>query len=103
MKIKQQTLKGFECEIDDTEAFKLGVHETVTFAELLLQYNVDNSSSSSLNEEDSIPIPYLFRNYKEMPKIEQKALDLCKGNVLDIGCGAANHSLILQKKDIIPS
>ncbi len=49
-------------------------------------------------ENDSIPIPYLFRSYDEMPKIEQKALELSFGKVLDVGCGAGSHSLFLQNE-----
>lgn len=48
-------------------------------------------------DDDSIPIPYLFRSYEEMPLIEQKALDLADGEVLDAGCGAGSHSLYLQE------
>lgn len=48
-------------------------------------------------DDDSIPIPYLFRGFDEMPVIEQKALELCRGRVLDVGCGAGSHSLYLQK------
>ncbi|SIS85119.1 Methyltransferase domain-containing protein [Zobellia uliginosa] len=60
-------------------------------------YSEDIITFSSLDEEDKIPLPYLFRDYKEMPELEQKALDLCKGSVLDIGCGAGSHSLYLQE------
>lgn len=61
-------------------------------------YSEDIKTYSSLDEEDMIPIPYLFRDFKKMPALEQKALKLCKGNILDIGCGAGSHSLYLQKK-----
>lgn len=60
-------------------------------------YTEDIKTYSSLNEEDSIPLSYLFRNFDEMPFLEQKALGLAKGKILDIGCGAGNHSLYLQK------
>ena len=63
-------------------------------------YTEDIATYSSLDEQDTIPVPYLFRTYDQMPKIEQKALDLCKGSVLDIGCGAGSHSLYLQEKGI---
>ena len=63
-------------------------------------YIEDIKTFSSLDEEDSIPLPYLFRNYGEMPAIEQKALQLYRGNVLDIGCGAGSHSLYLQEKKV---
>jgi SAM-dependent methyltransferase len=61
-------------------------------------YTEDIKTYSSLDEEDIIPVPYLFRDFKKMPPLEQKALKLCKGSVLDIGCGAGSHSLYLQKK-----
>lgn len=61
-------------------------------------YSEDIRTFSSLDEEDIIPVPYLFREYKDMPLIERKALELCKGSVLDIGSGAGSHSLYLQKK-----
>jgi len=61
-------------------------------------YTEDIKTYSSLDEEDIIPVPYLFRDFKKMPMLEQKALKLCKGSVLDIGCGAGSHSLYLQKK-----
>jgi SAM-dependent methyltransferase len=64
-------------------------------------YTSDITTYSSLEEEDTMPLPYLFRNFKEMPILEQKALQLCKGKVLDIGCGAGSHSLYLQKKGLI--
>ena len=61
-------------------------------------YSEDIKTYSSFDEEDIIPLPYLFRSYDDMPTLEQKAMQLCKGTVLDIGCGAGSHSLYLQKK-----
>ncbi|WP_034981117.1 class I SAM-dependent methyltransferase [Epilithonimonas tenax] len=45
-----------------------------------------------------MPISVYFRTEKQMPLLEKKALDLCKGKVLDIGAGAGSHALILQHK-----
>ena len=61
-------------------------------------YTEDIKTTSSLNEEDVLPLPYLFRSFEEMPFLEQKALELCKGKVLDVGCGSGSHSLNLQEK-----
>ncbi len=63
-------------------------------------YTEDLITSTNISEEDELPIPYLFRGFNEMPKLEQKALKLAKGSVLDVGCGSGSHSLYLQKKGI---
>ncbi|MDC6404911.1 MULTISPECIES: class I SAM-dependent methyltransferase [Maribacter] len=63
-----------------------------------LEYTEDIITYSSLDEEDQLPLPYMFRNFKQMPILEQVALGHCKGTVLDVGCGAGNHSLYLQGK-----
>lgn len=71
------------------------------FGQAILDYQNDNYTediitSTSISDEDVLPVPYLFRSYAEMPKLEQKALDLAYGKVLDVGCGAGSHSLYLQ-------
>ena len=53
---------------------------------------------SSLFDPDEIPIPYLFRTYKEMPILEQKALEVASGKILDIGAGSGCHTLALLEK-----
>ena len=62
-------------------------------------YTEDIITISSVSGIDIMSLPYLFRSYNEMPPIEKIALDLCKGNVLDVGCGSGNHSLYLQQKN----
>ena len=55
---------------------------------------------SSMFEEDEMPVKHLFRNLEEMPMLEQKALCLAKGKVLDVGAGAGCHALALQAQSI---
>ncbi|MUU79641.1 class I SAM-dependent methyltransferase [Winogradskyella endarachnes] len=73
------------------------------FGKALLDYQNGNYSedlitSTNISDEDVLPLPYLFRPYSEMPKLEQKALQLSKGLILDVGCGSGSHSLWLQNK-----
>lgn len=75
------------------------------FGKALLDYQNGNYTEdlitfTSISDEDPLPLPYLFRNFKDMPKLEQKALQLAKGHVLDVGCGAGSHSLYLQNKGL---
>lgn len=71
------------------------------FGKAILDYQTNNSpedliTETNISEEDQMSVAYLFRSYDEMPKLEQKALQLAKGKVLDVGCGAGSHSLSLQ-------
>lgn len=73
------------------------------FGKALLDYQSGNYSEdiitwTNISDKDELPLPYLFRDYSEMPKLEQKALQLAKGTILDVGCGAGSHSLYLQQK-----
>ena len=52
---------------------------------------------SSQFEEDEIPVKDLFRSYEEMPLLEQKALQLAEGKILDVGAGSGCHTLALRK------
>jgi methylase of polypeptide subunit release factors len=63
-------------------------------------YTEDLITSTSISDEDVLPLPYLFRGFEDMPKLEQKALQLSKGKVLDVGCGSGSHSLYLQNKGL---
>jgi SAM-dependent methyltransferase len=73
------------------------------FGKAILDYQTNNSpedlvTETSISEADEMPVSYLFRTYNEMPVLEQKALQLAKGSVLDVGCGAGSHTLELQNE-----
>jgi SAM-dependent methyltransferase len=73
------------------------------FGKAILDYQTDNNpqdliTETSISEADEMSVAYLFRSYDAMPKIEQKALLMAKGKVLDVGCGAGSHSLYLQNE-----
>jgi len=50
--------------------------------------------------EDSIPVSHFFRDASEFTPIENAALDLCQGLVLDVGAGSGLHSMVLQEKGV---
>lgn len=71
------------------------------FGKAILDYQTGNApeniiTETSISEEDEMSVAYLFRDYEQMPKLEQKALQMAKGRVLDAGCGAGSHALYLQ-------
>ncbi|MCL9809410.1 class I SAM-dependent methyltransferase [Flavobacterium luminosum] len=73
------------------------------FGKAILDYQTNNSpediiTETNISEADAMSTAYLFRSFKEMPLLEQKALQLSKGRVLDVGCGAGSHSLYLQNE-----
>ena len=55
---------------------------------------------SSMFYEDEIPVPTLFRTFVEMPVQEKKAIELCRGRVLDVGAGSGCHSAVLIERGL---
>lgn len=75
------------------------------FGKAILDFQTNNAPSAiitetTISETDEMDVAYLFRSFNEMPKIEQKALEIARGKVLDVGCGAGSHSLYLQEKGL---
>lgn len=71
------------------------------FGKAMLDFQTNNSpedliTETTISEADEMSVAYLFRSFNEMPKLEQKALEIAKGKTLDVGCGAGSHSLHLQ-------
>ena len=73
------------------------------FGKAILDFQTKNSpeniiTETNISEADEMEVAYLFRSYNEMPKLEKKAMQLSKGKILDVGCGAGSHSLHLKEK-----
>jgi SAM-dependent methyltransferase len=73
------------------------------FGKALLDYQTGDFTenlitATNISDEDELPLAYLFRDFDDMPNLEQKALEVSKGNILDVGCGAGSHTLYLQNK-----
>ncbi|MEX2335961.1 MAG: methyltransferase domain-containing protein [Fulvivirga sp.] len=71
------------------------------YGQVLLDYYLDCFEPPLLlhndyGEPEEMPVAVFFRNEEELSELEQYALQLCHGRVLDIGAGAGVHSLILQ-------
>ncbi|AWG25190.1 class I SAM-dependent methyltransferase [Flavobacterium kingsejongi] len=76
------------------------------FGKAIYDYQTNNHpedliTETSISEPDEMSVAYLFRTFMEMPEIEQKALTLSNGRILDVGCGAGSHSLYLQKEKLL--
>lgn len=52
--------------------------------------------NSNYTEDEELDPAWFFRNREQMPELEQQALKLCKGKILDVGAGAGAHTLSLQ-------
>lgn len=75
------------------------------FGLAILDYQTGNNpenliTETSISEPDEMSVAYLFRSYAEMPEIEQRALKLATGKVLDVGCGAGSHALFLEQQGL---
>ncbi|MBI4503381.1 MAG: class I SAM-dependent methyltransferase [Gemmatimonadetes bacterium] len=51
-------------------------------------------------ERDEAPIAYFFRDPSQFSPIDQKAVEACRGRVLDVGAGSGCHSLALQERGV---
>ena len=71
---------------------------------LLDYFNGDHSATQIFHRDDGrdfeVPISLFFRDSAGFSRIEQTAIELCSGRVLDIGAGTGRHSLVLQEKGL---
>ncbi len=75
------------------------------YGHLIHDYHRGTEAQEIVEREDGLinassgPAAY-FAEYRDWPKHQQDAVDLARGRVLDIGCGAGRHALYLQKKGL---
>lgn len=55
------------------------------------------SVDSNYTEDEVLDPGHFFRTYATMSPLERKALDACRGRILDVGAGAGCHALELQR------
>jgi len=71
----------------------------------LLDYFKGETSAAVLvhgddGETETVPIRVFFRGPADFSALEEAALDLCRGRVLDAGAGSGCHSLVLQEQGL---
>ena len=76
------------------------------FGKAILDFQTNNDpedliTATSISDPDDMSVAYLFRKFSEMPVLEQKAMQLANGKILDVGCGAGSHSLYLQNQKLL--
>lgn len=55
---------------------------------------------TSYGTAEDMPVDWFFRDEEDFPALEMKALQRCRGKVLDIGAGAGSHALYLQQQKL---
>lgn len=65
-------------------------------------YEGDKNAAINIHQIDgsitSMPVEIFFRAENEIPELEEFALELCTGRVLDVGAGVGCHSIILKER-----
>jgi SAM-dependent methyltransferase len=78
-------------------------HPWTPFVKAVLAYDAGDLEArvvvyDDLGDRDEWDLAHFFRDKTDMPNVERRALELCRGDVLDIGAGAGCHSLELQAR-----
>jgi SAM-dependent methyltransferase len=72
------------------------------FADALWKYYETGKSDLRTERDDGLlsreDVSWYFTAWKEFPLHEKKALKFARGRILDVGCGAGRHSLLLQRR-----
>lgn len=55
---------------------------------------------NNYGKPEEMPVEVFFRSAEDISELEEYALSLCKGKILDIGAGVGAHSLLLQSNSM---
>jgi len=76
------------------------------FAAAMRRYFAGDTSANivvynDFRERDEYTMAYFYREPTEFPPLEQTAIELCRGTVLDVGAGSGCHSLALEARGLV--
>lgn len=80
-------------------------HDKDPLGKALLAY-MDGKEDATLQvypdigDSDILSARYLMRSAEDWPEVERRAVEACRGKVLDIGAGAGSHVLALQERGL---
>jgi len=63
-------------------------------------FTAPSGARSLHGKQKEVPLSLFFRGWDEFPSLERKAIEMCRGRVLDIGAGTGCHSLVLQERGL---
>lgn len=77
------------------------------YGQALFDYNNGEQNTMIILRRDDgfctdLPLKVFFALPEELSGIEQLALEMCRGDVLDIGTGTGRHSIALQQRGLNP-
>jgi hypothetical protein len=84
---------------------RTGVPALAPFGRALRAFFQGDAAATLLIRRDDglvaqLPVRHFFRPPGEFTDIERRALDSCRGRVLDTGAGTGIHSLVLQERGL---
>jgi 2-polyprenyl-3-methyl-5-hydroxy-6-metoxy-1,4-benzoquinol methylase len=104
--LRASAVKDLAVPVNSSGGYEMESGSMEPYASALVDFfNGDASAKFMIHRDDrqrldEVPVAVFFQEPTDFPPLEQTALELCYGNVLDIGAGAGRHSLALQESGL---